>query len=276
MSRRIVIDYRESKLIDKLQGRIQFQRDNLAVADIILYEGDVPRILIERKSLSDLSQSIKDTRFREQKRRMMDYSQQSRPPAKIAYWVEGPLPPLTMKVSNLPVKTIYGAMINCIYRDNLTLYKTKDISETADLLVILGTKFLSAQEPFKVFSENKDSTNAFPLQQSAPVAKKRGDFTALEGFQRILCQIPSISMTKAQAISSAYVSLQELVQTLGQETGENELETCKKRRSKLSDIRLPNGSKLGPATSQKILYFFGFSEFQKIPVEPKKKSLLNT
>ena len=138
MTRRIVIDYRESGLINKLQGRIEFERDNLAVADIILFEGNIPRILIERKSLSDLSQSIKDTRFREQKKRLLEYSQQISPPAKISYWIEGVFPSLSSKVSNLPVKTLYGAIINCIYRDKLDLYRTRDLNETADLLISLG------------------------------------------------------------------------------------------------------------------------------------------
>ena len=83
-------------------------------------------------------------------------------------------------------------------------------------------------------------------------------------------------MTKAKAISQEYSSLKNLMNRLMDVKGETDQQTDLLRRSLLSSIRLNNGSKLGPATSQKILYFFGFSEFRKIPVEPKKKSLLNT
>jgi ERCC4-type nuclease len=266
MTRRIVIDYREKSLIEKCQNRIEFSVENLPVADIALFEDSVPRILIERKTLSDLSQSIKDTRFREQKVRLLDFSKQATPSAKIAYWVEG-------KVSNMPVKTLYSAILNCQYRDQLCVYRLKDISETADLLVSLGQKFLAVKEPFTDFS-NSDKPTTHKIE--IPVAKKRGTFSREEGFQRILCQIPSISTNKALALSLHFETPEKMFQSLQQIEGDTSELKSQARRNLLSSVRLSNGTKLGPASAQKILYFLGFTEFVKIPVEPKKKSLHNT
>jgi ERCC4-type nuclease len=173
----------------------------------------------------------------------------------------------------MPVKTLHSAIINCIYRDGICVCRNRDVSETSDLLVSIATKFLTCSDPLNDFSKKGDLV---PNEIDVPIAKKRGTITRIEGFQRILCQIPSISNTKASALVDHFKTPDKLFNSLQNIKGDDHKEVEKTRLSLISQVRLNNGSKLGPASAQKIIYFLGFSEFEKKPVEPKKKSCLNT
>ena len=73
MNSKIIVDYREKKLIDKLKcsQRISnvLEIRNLDIADIIL-QFETYSFYIERKTIPDLISSIKDGRYKEQKMRL--------------------------------------------------------------------------------------------------------------------------------------------------------------------------------------------------------------
>ena len=78
MSFIIKIDNREKKILDILDNsdnKLSYVKENLDLGDIqfISQETNDILILIERKTLSDLSSSIKDGRYKEQKNRIMSY-----------------------------------------------------------------------------------------------------------------------------------------------------------------------------------------------------------
>ncbi len=63
----IIIDNREHHLINLLEdNEITIEKKNLDLGDIIIIKENY-KILIERKTISDLCSSIKDGRYKEQK-----------------------------------------------------------------------------------------------------------------------------------------------------------------------------------------------------------------
>ena len=79
----IKLDYREKKLngqLLKLKDRNKFDKisivlENLPIGDVIICDDDgKEKMIIERKTLSDLASSIKDGRYAEQSYRLNGYS----------------------------------------------------------------------------------------------------------------------------------------------------------------------------------------------------------
>ena len=68
---KLVIDNRETKLIELFDKNNISIIKNLEIGDILIINEEKPIIIIERKTLSDLSASIKDGRYKEQKIRLI-------------------------------------------------------------------------------------------------------------------------------------------------------------------------------------------------------------
>ena len=73
----LFIDNRETKLISLLDGIIEFQVMQLDIGDIQIVNDKQIVIVLERKTLSDLAQSIKDGRYKEQKARLTSFQQET-------------------------------------------------------------------------------------------------------------------------------------------------------------------------------------------------------
>ena len=74
------IDQREGKLIQRLKKlKVPFSIQNMPTGDMALVTtGGAYRLLLERKTWSDLSASVVDKRHSDQKRRLADASPRSR------------------------------------------------------------------------------------------------------------------------------------------------------------------------------------------------------
>jgi ERCC4-type nuclease len=130
----LTIDHREKDL------KIAFPNAeylNLDLGDIkITYNGNLV-LLIERKTMNDLIASVNDGRYREQKKRLLD---SGIPQSKIMYILEGSL-------NDIPghLKTLYGMIINTLFRDKLTvlkffLQKMKLVNAIKMFLIIIRLK----------------------------------------------------------------------------------------------------------------------------------------
>ena len=91
----IVLDCREHKLIAEtkklLEKDIKFKgvsvtTENLEIGDILIRDPNGLKLIIERKSISDLVSSIKDGRYTEQSYRLTGFEH---PNHNIVYLVEG-------------------------------------------------------------------------------------------------------------------------------------------------------------------------------------------
>ena len=99
----------------------------LTVGDF-LFKGkqdDIPRLIIERKSISDLLCSIKDGRFREQRTRLMETN------VKIIYIIEGNI---------ISDKLIQGALENLALRHNICIIPTANEQQTIQVIKSLYNK----------------------------------------------------------------------------------------------------------------------------------------
>ena len=75
----IKVDIREQDLIQKLEhlikinatfNKLEMKTDVLPIGDIIINDGEEDKLIIERKSITDLVASIKDGRYEEQSYRL--------------------------------------------------------------------------------------------------------------------------------------------------------------------------------------------------------------
>lgn len=157
----LFIDNRESKLLSLLDGIIEFQVMQLDIGDVqIMYNKQIV-VVIERKSLSDLAQSIKDGRYKEQKARLTSFAQD---PSHIyapslVYLFEGFLSFSSdpMKKTNGIINSAFTSVfINSVFRDKFQIVNTKTIEETAAFISLLWKNLQKSPDAYFVKHQNCD------------------------------------------------------------------------------------------------------------------------
>lgn len=186
----IILDHREHSLIKCLGMSKETEIKNLTLGDIhILDSNGCIVLIIERKTYKDLIASIKDTRWREQKIRLLESGN------KIMYVVEtndiG-------EISEEEMKICESAILNTMIRDNIPVYKTNSVENTANLVNVLSEKACSGK-----FS--KDYTNG------AVASIKKSKKTMENILAHQINAIPGVSMNIALKISEKFKTMKELV-----------------------------------------------------------------
>jgi len=134
----LIIDNREKDLINYCnKNNLSFLQSNLHIGDIIFSENNSEFIIIERKTINDLLSSIKDGRYREQKLRLLQKSQQG---IDVYYLIEGII------INSSKSDIIYSCIINTIIRDNLKIIFSRNIEETYNYLVKLLKKSIEFKD----------------------------------------------------------------------------------------------------------------------------------
>ncbi len=153
-----LIDNREKDLKAYFsEKQVSFQ--NLDIGDILIKFDGKPIIAIERKSLIDFSNSIKDGRYKEQKIRL-----KSSNIPNIIYLIEGKS--TNNKISGLPYDTLVSSMISILLRDKFKIIRTGDINETISYLEKIYTKLM------------KDGKNYLNLEDTSEANKEAGHIRA--------------------------------------------------------------------------------------------------
>ena len=136
----IQIDYREKELwnvLSKENPEISFQQINFPIGDIQISlkntnDEIIPLLLIERKTLSDLSSSIKDGRYEEQSFRLQDCHLFHN--HNIIYLIEGDWNSYEFKQKKnkylLPKSTLLSSMHSIQFLKGFSLLHTKNVVET--------------------------------------------------------------------------------------------------------------------------------------------------
>ena len=251
----VIIDIRENKLVEQLKNlSFDFTTKSLDIGDIMITEGDLPFLIIERKTIDDLKSSVVDGRLREQRYRLLNAS--GLPPTRIMYIIKGNLSRRVMSkergkggVSN---STVVGSIINMMFRDNIKVYRTNSVEETADFIIKLFSK-VGDKEIFLEEKKNETEEKSEPQSYTTVVdKKKKNNMTPNVWFISQLSMIPQISNTIANAIVSVYPTLISLI-TSYQNTSEEE------RPSLLSNITydLSTGKKrkIGMKISERVYQF---------------------
>ena len=153
------VDYREKKLIDLLNlannsrlDKIKITTPNLKVGDIILKYHHISKtkeethykMIIERKSVSDLMSSIKDGRYKEQKMRIKSCQTQDLKngiKCQFFYLIEGNVNTVKFRKKQNS-KGIYGSWISMLFRDDIKMIRTWDLEETSIFIMRLVDRVL--------------------------------------------------------------------------------------------------------------------------------------
>lgn len=264
----IIVDTREPGLYDKFLAEpngIAISMKPLLLGDIGLYSDNVPILLFERKSLSDLLSSIKDGRYVEQSHRLIHTSEMHT--HNIVYIIEGMFSQLRTPLER---RMCLSAMTSLSYYKGFSVFRTCSLHETADLILSMSAKIQkerqkgsvpafsnfpkvhspketeSSREPTSL--ENPDDfASSAPTSVPAPYCEvvhkvKKDNITPENIGEIILCTIPGISSTTAMEIMKQYQSFPHFMK---------EIES---HPESLSEIRV-NKRKLGKNVVDNILRF---------------------
>lgn len=197
---RIVVDYREKALLDAFRQHHEtanVESKNLEVADILIENDIGGKILIERKTLKDLSASIRDGRYREQAERLTKSCEVRE---RIFYLVEGSTAAYSKANSKyaLPMGTLVSAMFTLSTEFRFSLYRTSDVRESADWISCVASKFNRGGEG-----------TSHPCQRHL---LKKSDAVTRDNVESIMiAQIPGVSIRSASQIIEQAGGLQKLL-----------------------------------------------------------------
>ena len=274
----LLIDYREKDFIDKLSEfviiendivktvtinniNIKFKITNLEIGDFIIQnsldEIDSIVLCIERKSISDLCSSIKDSRFREQKIRLLESLKDLN---KICYLIEKD----SCKKYNLSQNIIKGAILNLIFRHKYKVVNTDDKIDTFNNILLIYKKFQNNDF-------NLNDNDSKKITQSKIKLIKRSEKIENEKIINQLCLISGVSLLIAESIienikivicdniphrqASEMVEVPITIKTLIEMY--NNLETEKEKEVLFSDVYIKGKTrKIGKALSKKIYEYF--------------------
>ena len=254
------IDNREQKIKHACSLKnIEYTAHNLSLGDFIFTYNDIPLVIIERKTISDLASSIKSGRYREQKFRLLS----NYPKEKIIYLIEGTIPgDLEDKQYGLKNKTYYTTLTNLILRDQIGVYQTSNLNETMQFLENLRNKILKSGNSFvsKTLNRTQQYTNALQIHSD-----KKKNITPKRCFMFQLNQIPGISNMVSETIGKKYTNMFVLCQEYDKLPED-------KRPEMLCDLlcKLKNGKsrKIGKKASLKIYNYI--CNIEIIPNETSK------
>lgn len=219
----ILIDSREANLyndiinrdLDIYTDKIEFNKNNIDIGDINIKYRDIEYIF-ERKTIKDLISSIHDGRYREQKARMIDNYDNKR----ITYIIEGD--DILSSKSYNNSKVLQSTYLNILFRDNIRLVFTKNVNETATLILSLSIKII--ENPIKF--NNTTNNNTTYTDHLKLKKKKIENIDEKTCYLMQLSQIPYISNTIAKNISNIYPSMTSLILALNEVDDKNK-ELCK-------------------------------------------------
>lgn len=250
----IKIDTREHELFKKCESTIsavpkfnaiKLVSETLPLGDIIINDGTNDCIIIERKTLSDLSASIKDGRYEEQSYRLNGIQHHNH---NIIYLIEGDMQRFNSFKERIDKQTMYSAMFSINYFKGFSVMRSNTIDETATMVCNMVYKVVSGlkagkkgyysinnvtkekEEPKtndesntdeeKVKEEEKEEVNKEKDYCTVVKKVKKDNITTDNIGEIMLCQIPSISSTTALAILSQFKTLPNLIKSIQED------ETC--------------------------------------------------
>ena len=248
----IKVDTREPDLLQQLNHltssipsfkNIIIKSETLPIGDIIICDEteakpgeSVEKLIIERKSVSDLLASIKDGRYEEQSYRLNGLNHHNH---NIVYLIEGDVNRINRyKPDNSVEKlTLYSAMFSLNYYKGFSVFRSFSLEETAMIICNMTYKLEKGNSTKKAFYKNSvnpiNETNLEEQsEQSGEVQQpniteqsekdyvnvikkvKKENITTDNIGEIMLCQIPGISSVTALAIMEQYKSLPNLIKEL--------------------------------------------------------------
>jgi ERCC4-type nuclease len=229
---KLIIDNREgsikSKFLENKEKEYNIIYKNLDYGDIIIDVNESNNetnesinnhlMVIERKTLSDLSASIKDGRYLNQKIKLLTLV----PTNCLYYIIEGPIDfvidnNIDITLNGISKKTMLSCIINTLVRDNIKVFITKDINETCDLICNIYDRV--SNDPGK-YLVKKDA-------EPQIIKAKKNNMTKEIYFEKLLCQIPDVSTKTAKAICKKFTNMAHLQESLNNLSHPDKLKVLK-------------------------------------------------
>ena len=183
----LTVDARERLLMEVLRtGGIAHRVATLPVGDVTCEYEDGTSWLAERKRTDDLANCIKSGRWSEQVSRLVEVGSP-------IFIFEGDL-----RNACLPYESMVGAVVNCELRDDMVVFRTWDVNETAYLVQHLVHKMYS-RRPLGISLGNSK--------------RKRVSDLSVCWMRQLMC-IPSISENVARKLLKEFGSLSQLQDAL--------------------------------------------------------------
>jgi ERCC4-type nuclease len=239
----IKVDVRESELIKKIQyliinipsfKEIQLITESLPLGDIIINDGNDEKLVIERKTINDLSASIIDGRYEEQSYRLNGLDLHNH---NIIYLIEGNVNQTNTFKFKEPVDklTIYSAIFSILYYKGFSILRTTDLDETATVLCNMVGKISRMKDKLPFYSNKQ--IQSITLEQNPEYTKKiiftedekeldakeyckvvkkikKENITKDNIGEIMLCQIPGISSQTAIAVFHKFKNIGTLIKNI--------------------------------------------------------------
>ena len=244
----IHVDYREKELYERLRGFIGDEgvvsTQNLAMGDVVIMRGgDKEMLYLERKTVADLSSSLSDGRYHEQKLRMTSNVERGR----IVYIIEGRIPATpTHFMSEAKLTGIHSAVLHTTFRDGIVVYRTTDCNDTAVFVYQLWRRISKHPDEWDEYSGRK-AVEAIPTDKSSTTAlymKRCDNNTPETAFANMLAQVNGCSVRIAEAITKKYATMDALVMAYHDQP-------CESRPQMLEDIVVEK-RRIGKVLSRRI------------------------
>ena len=256
----IKIDIREHDLLAKCKSTIeavikfkdiQIISEQLPLGDIIINDGNVDCLIIERKTLSDLGASIKDGRYEEQSYRLNGLNHHNH---NIIYLIEGDMYRFNTFRERIDKQTLYSAMFSINYFKGFSVMRTNTLEETAMVVCNMVYKIVGGMKAGKLgyysikqnsnddvislqdtntnnntntnisSSENTEignisNDNNSTTKDYCSVIKKvkKENITQDNIGEIMLCQIPGVSSSTALAILQKFKTLPNIIKCIQEE-----------------------------------------------------------
>jgi len=214
----IKFDNREKDLVKLLHEKgYHFDLENLELGDIQIVDPHSNEIIIiiERKTLSDLSASIKDNRYKEQKERLV-HSLKSN--VRKIMLIEGE----KMSDFKLPAKTFDSVVVNTMLRDNIHIHISKNLEDTCKFMeniIIQIVKYYDDLRKEIITGEKA----VFQEMASSCKMNKKDNITNDVCFRNMLAQIPGVSISIATVFVEKYGTMNNFLIELGKNGGKENI-----------------------------------------------------
>jgi ERCC4-type nuclease len=237
----IKIDTREQDLLLKITNLVTnipifkqcvIKSETLPIGDIIISDEKEDKLIIERKTVSDLFSSIKDGRYEEQSYRLNGLNHHNH---NIIYLIEGDVNRVNRFKSDNQVEklTLFSSMFSLNYYKGFSVQRSFSLEETATMICNMAYKLEKESAGKKAFYQNSISlpikeqtgeavnndTTDEPEQSDKDYVNvikkvKKENITPDNIGEIMLCQIPGISSVTALAIMEKYNNLPNLIKEI--------------------------------------------------------------
>ena len=227
----IKIDFRETDLFNKITSinkkeNITITSESLPLGDIIICdEQGNEKVIIERKTLSDLAASIRDGRYKEQSFRLNECNMHNH---NIVYLIEGNLQtykPFLLGKTHVDKYALMSSMVSINYYKGFSLYKSNSLDESAEWLIQVAFKLgKEGDNPFYIHIANTANVDADKdIDKDTDIADnyssvmkrtKKNNITPENIGEIMLNQIPGVSSAVAIVIMEKFKTIKQLIEAL--------------------------------------------------------------